>query len=91
MESLKKENLIVLRYAYNSCYTTLFELSDCKDVNIENNIWIYKDIAREIGKCTNIKNHLGVIGVYDRTNISHLEAMKDAAKQFTTKHIFIED
>jgi hypothetical protein len=85
------ENLIVLRYSPNRCYTTLSLLRENKDVTIDGDNWKYRDITCKIGCCFDSEYHEAVIGVYDRLNLQHLEDMKNTSKEVTTTFDYNED
>ncbi len=91
MPSFKRENLIVLMYASNNCCTKVVLPDDPRVkesgaiIDEEKGIWSApnsEDPAREpqiqkIGQSRHIFRGCrhGVIGVYDRTNFKHLEAI----------------
>jgi hypothetical protein len=82
---MKLEDLVVLQYASNTCYTTLTRVSEVKvknfSVDIEKSTWSYDEYRdRKIGDARLYGAHFGVIGVYDRTNDQHLNSMLYAAR-----------
>lgn len=92
------KNIIVLKYAHNNCYTTLFSLKDIlKDINdkefsidLEKGLWSYRwwkdnKIGESRSKYGNFGADVGIIGVYDKSNLQHLENMKNASKEHTTE------
>ena len=80
---MDKKNLVVLCYASNTCYTTVVPLDENEQdvrVNIPKSCWsmvktkrLYR-IGEEMRHCDNGCRG-GVIGIYDRTNINHLDYM----------------
>ncbi|MAH03849.1 hypothetical protein CMI39_03635 [Candidatus Pacearchaeota archaeon] len=94
MDEIKEENLVVLTYAVNNCWTNVKEISDIDDkdfsINLEKELWSYrcwKDI--KIGKkrspYTTYSDECreGIIGVYDKTNIKHLDFLVHDAIEST--------
>jgi len=90
------ENLVVLKYASNTCYTQVVDALGFKDerfrIDIDNGVWKYETAlpyspenkVRPIGTSRYIGNsHEGVIGVYDRTNTKHLDSMIHAVREAT--------
>jgi hypothetical protein len=88
------ENIIILKYAKNNSSTVLFDAKSYSDkrliIDYLNGIWSYdswKDI--KIGKERNLYDpnfyeiRRGVIGVYNRNDINHLNNMINAIKVFT--------
>lgn len=91
---MKKEDIIVVKFAPNICYAKVTTLESALDefnqsekgafsVDLENKTWSYKPrSARDIlnipiGNSRHISQELkfGIIGVYDRTSINHLDSM----------------
>jgi|GEM_PF-1914250 len=89
----RMENLVVLEYSENECYTNVVSAGkkiQGLEIDSENGLWSFrewKDI--EIGESRNINDYhgiarkYGVIGVYDRTNTKHLDFMVSAGREAT--------
>lgn len=79
----RKNDLISLVWPVNTCYSTLIA-GVPKGVTIDKvaGTWTFQGQTQAIGSrrypCMDITGH--PIGVYDRTKIRHLEAMKDDAE-----------
>ncbi len=87
------ENLVVLQYASNNCYVNVADFmqmskegslgGSCMSVDLQKGTWSYREYRdKKIGEarvCGGHGNRSGVIGVYDRTNTSHLDCMAHAA------------
>ncbi len=85
---MKIEDLVVLMYSPNVCYTKVVEFRENKikglTVDIEKGVWSYRglenllintvNISIGCSRCT-LDSRYGVIGVYDRENINHLGNM----------------
>jgi len=89
---MKLENIVVLQYADNECYTTVVVPIDAIkkhgknfSIDLTNNTWIYNNKRHKIGESCYIDNHshYGVIGVYDQTLIKHLNRMVMDSKSAT--------
>jgi len=92
-----RKNLVVLMYASNTCYTTILEPGDPLVLKADVLIDEGKETwARPISGSENLKiikigdSHRcdygakwGAIGVYDRTNLNHLNSMVHAAREAT--------
>lgn len=94
-----RSNLVVLIYADNNCYTSVVLPDDPRvessraRIDEQNGVWSAphnSDPAKsrqtqEIGEMRYFErgSRHGVIGVYDRTDIQHLNAMVSAAQQAT--------
>jgi hypothetical protein len=84
----KREDLVVLQYASNNCYVSVTEIDgnnqelDSLVLDLEKGLWSYRNYRdKQIGDsrlCS--EQRFGVIGVYDRTNITHLNSMVNAVK-----------
>jgi hypothetical protein len=86
---MRIEDLVVLQYASNNCYAQVIDLKDLKNkpedrfrVDVEKGLWNYRCWENvEIGQRRSPydqnrnKSKSGIIGVYDRTNVSHLDNM----------------
>jgi len=81
-----KEDLIVLMYASNNCYFEVVPYCDeIKDLSVDfiKGTWSYREWKNnQIGKARDFfykdgsgKFPEGIIGVYDRTKIKHLNSM----------------
>ena len=87
-----EDDLVVLQYSPNICYTQVLALKNVKHenyVDVMRGLWSFDDWHNvAIGESRSLyldgsKMKYGIIGVYDRTDISHLDAMVYAAKKFT--------
>lgn len=81
----EKKNLVFLRFTSNVCYVEVVEEKP-KDVtlNLEAGMWSWHGGEYKIGD--NRPRAWGqeqTIGVYDRTKLSHLNAMVQAASEVT--------
>ena len=89
---MKKEDLIVLRYAQNTCYVNVALANEVHEgdfsIDLEKKIWSYqcwKDvpIGQQRSPYDDHSNKIksGIIGVYDRSDIKQLSSMvHDAAE-----------
>ena len=91
-EKIRKKNLIILKYATNECYTQVVDLRTSSDKNfkldLENRVWSFKEEENiPIGNSSNPPGRgcgrYGIIGVYDKTKIEHLNSMVHNAREFT--------
>jgi hypothetical protein len=88
----RKEDLVVLRFASNECYTNIVDLAktDPKEVSVDEKkgTWKYEEQIREIGQSRYIDPHCkyGVIGVYDRSLTEQLNSMVSASQNATEDH-----
>ena len=93
------ENLVVLMYAGNTCYTKVVVATNAQikglRIRPEKSIWSYRDWKNvPIGKMRTIyKNasQFGVIGVYDKTMIEHLDSMVHDAVEAMRSDYPMED
>jgi len=100
----KLENLIILQYTSNICYTTVTPLDinnlpkEVLSVDTSNGTW--KMVPSTSQKTLRIRHDMrrcedgcrgGVIGIYDRTNIEHLNSMPHAAKDATRETLSCVD
>ena len=99
------EDLIVLQYASNTCYTTVSDAKDFKDelgtkvrINLSKQTWSYLNWKNvKIGKSRSPydgpgnKVKEGVIGVYNRLNTEHLDSLVYAAYEFTASEYYGDD
>lgn len=83
------ENLVVLQYASNNCYVDVKDFmqmskegslkGSCMSVDLKKGTWSYREYRdKKIGEGRTCFTHVhrsGVIGVYDRTNTTHLNSM----------------
>lgn len=87
MKSINKKDLAYLVYASNDCYTHLQEeIPEGVEVNTQKGTWCFEGKTYKIGDEMRHCNHgsrWGVIGVYDRTNIEHLNAMVNHSEEAT--------
>ena len=97
---MKIEDLVVLRYAQNECYTSVVAAADVEDdkfnIDLEKQVWSYREWEnRKIGQgrpTHDVTDHYGIIGVYDRTNTNHLDSMvHDASESVRERHVHDED
>jgi len=93
---IERKNLVALMYASNSCYTKVVGIENISEkgfsIDIEEGRWsnrYFRDIEIGRGKCGEYKE--GVIGVYDRTKISHLDSMVHDAKSATKESFTRQD
>ena len=90
----KLEHLVVLKYASNTCYTEVVDVSGFEDewfhLDVNEGLWGYKfggffhqeSQERKIGESRYIgRAKYGIIGVYDRTNTEHLSSMVHSANE----------
>ncbi len=90
------EDLVVLMYAPNECYTQVVEAKGAEvkglEISPEKGIWSFqkwRDVP--IGRMRMLtlptdgpyEHRFGVIGVYDRTKIEHLDSMVSHGKEAT--------
>jgi hypothetical protein len=101
----KLENLVVLQYSPNACYTNVVDASsrECTPyeeltLDLENGKWTYHlshrvKRTKEIGQSGYVPSgeRGGVIGVYDRTNIKHLNSMVFASNDAVRERHPIDD
>ena len=101
---MKEEDLVVLRYSPNDCYTHVDSFLTIKDspqikeyapakkfydslqVDLQRETWKVAGFENgKIGSGTTLfkGNHLGIIGVYDRTNNSQLNNMINDSREAT--------
>ncbi len=81
----KRRNLVVLRYAFNECYTQVVTLTDSEVkkekivINERGGTWSKPgslDAPFKIGKsCFPRQSSYEIIGIYDRTQLKHLDSM----------------
>jgi hypothetical protein len=94
---MRRENLIILKYADNNAYTTVVKLVGYKDkyfsIDITHGNWVYDGKTYNIGEPRYCEwgCHWGVIGVYDRTNITHLNRMISLSKEATAEPHYSDD
>lgn len=95
---IKVENLVVLKYAPNECYVQVADFSEHKDeigVDLVAGRWSWKEWKSVgLGQARNPynpkwnhKTKSGVIGVYDRTNVKHLDSLAHASLKFTKSEV----
>jgi hypothetical protein len=80
----QRENLVVLAFAQNECCLTIipiYKASKRLVVNCEKGTWKVgnSDSTRKIGEYDYYSGS-GIIGVYDKTDVKHLNAMVDEAE-----------
>jgi len=101
------KNLVVLQYCQNTCYTSVvkFDINKLPEgvlsVNPNGGTWqtktagfhpctqslrIGKDVRRCDGSC-----RYGVIGIYDSTDVDHLDKMVNDAKEATRETLVCYD
>lgn len=96
---MKIEDLVILKYAPNTCYVNVVETSeiDNQDINIglENKTWDYLPSENYelwqnilIGRARNIRGKygekkVGIIGIYNKNSIKDLNQMAMDATEFT--------
>lgn len=103
---MKPEDLVVLKYADNTCYTNVVNISDLKDkdfsYDIKKKTWTYKygnydDRCPKTYKIGEESRHcswgcqFGVIGVFDRTDTGQLSFMVSCAKRSTEEPNYSDD
>jgi len=85
----RKKDLVALIFASNTCYTNVVPLSKVRtkdfSVDIKRGTWSYgKWEDSRIGKSRYIgADKYGVIGVYDRTKIAHLNSIVHDGQEAT--------
>lgn len=80
---MKKQNLVFLVFTENPCYTEIVRKCP-KEVklNLESRTWKFNGSKYEIGKSRPLLGYsYGVIGVYDQTNLEHLNSMLNDFKE----------
>ncbi len=100
---MKVEDLVVLSYADNECYTNVRPLADfVNEIRVSlddggiNGMWAWMHFLTPIGRA---RAHFqgpyrpkgGVIGVFDRSSIDHLNAMIHAAREFVEESSVLDD
>jgi hypothetical protein len=100
---MKKEDVIVLQYASNTCYTNVVKLEDAKikglKVDLDKGVWSFEGCKNiPVGNSRRAYPHncgsqheSGIIGIYDKENIEHLNSMAFHVKEATEKPCFSED
>ena len=95
---MRIEDLVVLMYSPNVCYTKVVEFRKDKikglEVDIKNGLWSYKiDGSNPIGSSRNLcgKGRYDVIGVYDRMNIEHLNTLVFDGREATRDRLSLVD
>jgi len=94
---MKEENLIALMYSPNPSYTTIKYISELKkdekfSIDLEKKLWSYKLKNRtettKIGEPSygSINHENKIIGLYDRSDIEHLNKMISNMRERTTKY-----
>lgn len=79
-----EKNLVALVFAPNNCYVNVVGLDKVVvGIDIEKGVWYHKNNAIPIGKGRYTKYKKGIIGIYDRTNIDHLDSMVHQVKEAT--------
>jgi hypothetical protein len=94
---MRKEDLVVLCYATNECYTNVVPLNEDEQkikVDTEKGLWsllegrrdcygkAYFKIGYDMKHC-NWDSREGIIGVYDKTDIEHLGHMVYHSREAT--------
>ncbi|MBI2451760.1 hypothetical protein HYV50_01635 [Candidatus Pacearchaeota archaeon] len=95
---MRKENLVVLKFEFNNCCVGVVGINEVKQDNfsmdLDRKTWSYqswRDIP--IGQRRSLYNthadeiREGIIGVYDRTKIGHLNSMIAAATESTSERV----
>lgn len=88
-KEILEENLVILRYSPNICCTQVVNLKDEPskkfELDLEKRVWSFDKWEKiPIGTSRSDRDYRdGIIGVYDRTNIKHLNSMVNDAKKFT--------
>ena len=97
-EPIKLEDLVVLQYSSNDCSVKIIGAKDYKDDKLEINpakeTWSYDPWQdNKIGSARYIRKSygsgeiiIGLIGVYDRNNTSHLNKLLDDALGFVEEN-----
>ena len=91
--AVELRNLVVLSFASNTCYTEVKRADDLRDENLQidtaKGLWSYspwKDVrvghARFVDNCS----RYGVIGVYDSSDVMHLDTMVHDAMETVDRH-----
>jgi len=82
---MKKDDLVVLSYSRNPCYTQLtrYNKNDHGEVNLKKGTWEFRGLEIKLGESRSTNQRMtteqGVIGIYDKTKIAHLENLVRAA------------
>lgn len=96
----KKEDLVVLMYSDNTCYTRVVTLEEAEQkprkssgyfkVDPKKGEWRreyrFRTVTKKIGESMYMDHgcRYGVIGVYDRTKIEHLDSMVYDGREATS-------
>jgi hypothetical protein len=88
-QRFKERNLVALILAQNPCYTEVVSLKQIKGLQIDlvAGTWTLDGGTAKIGE----SGGGGIIGVYDRTKIKHLDAMVDDGREATEHRSGISD
>lgn len=91
------KDLVVLVYASNICCTTVRSaepnLPEGLEIDLDTNSWKFDGKKYQIGEMRRCEYGCrgGVIGVYDRQKIDHLNAMIHASKDATAERMSFHD
>lgn len=82
-----RENLVLLQYASNTCFTSVVDQFPADvELDLAAGVWRYQGAAYPIGTKMRYCDwgcRYGPIGVYDRTQTSHLDFMVHHAAEAT--------
>lgn len=91
------KDLVILVYASNTCYTTVRSaeqnLPEGLEIDLDTCIWKFDGTEYQIGQMRRCEYgcRWGVIGVYDRQKIDHLNAMVHHSKEATGERMSFHD
>ncbi len=91
------KDLVVLAYANNTCHTTLHNaepnLPGGLEIDLDTCTWKFDNKTYQIGQMRQCEHgcRWGVIGVYDRQKIDHLNAMLHHSKDATAERMSFYD
>jgi hypothetical protein len=91
---MKKEDLVVLVYSQNNCYTSVLSIKKAEEeyekwsfsVDVDKNTWSFHGKNYKISESRTCEYgaRWGIIGVYNRLNDKHLDYMVGASKKATS-------
>ena len=95
---MELSDLIVLRFASNNCYVSVCKIDELNDPNLEVNLdketWTYSGKTFKIGSGRGYfetGQRSGVIGVYDQSNLKHLDSAVHSATEAVRRYNYYDD
>ena len=91
------KDLVILMYTSNTCYTivssTIPNIPEGLQIDLDTCTWTFDGKRYQIGGMRRCEYgcRWGVIGVYDRQNIQHLDAMVHHSKEATEGRLSFHD